>query len=306
MLIGRIPARLEGSPCKRFLQETEPRHLCAAACVAVLPIFRAGRHTPARVACVDKAEPLRFLSDHRPEPAMQFETPLIPARLVRRYKRFLADMLLDDGTSLTCHCPNTGAMLGCVTPGAQVWLSRSDNPRRKYAHTWELVEADNGSLTGIHTGRANALVAEAMGNGVLAGMSGLQRIQREVRQPGGHSRIDFRLRFADGRADCFLEVKNVTAAVTDGVALFPDAVSERGTRHLRALMQLRAEGHGAMLVFCAQRGDVREVRPADTIDPAYGEALRQAIAAGVTVAALGARVSEQEILLCRPLPVVCP
>ena len=237
---------------------------------------------------------------------MQFDSPLRAGQLLRRYKRFLADVRLDDGTTLTCHCPNTGSMLGCATPGARVWLSTSDNPKRKYAHTWELVEADNGSLTGIHTGRANALVAEALENGLVPGISGLQEIRREVQQPGGHSRIDFRLRFSDDRADCFLEVKNVTAAVTDGVALFPDAVSARGTRHLRALMQLHQQGYSAMLVFCAQRADVHEVRPADSIDPAYGETLRQAIATGVQVLALGAEVSPQEIRLLRPLPVVCP
>ncbi|MCK8516476.1 DNA/RNA nuclease SfsA [Methylonatrum kenyense] len=237
---------------------------------------------------------------------MFFETPLLAGHLIRRYKRFLADVRLDNGTTLTCHCPNTGSMLGCATPGARIWLSTSDNPRRKYAHTWELVEADNGVLTGIHTGRANALVAEALENGALPAVAGLHQIKPEARQPGGRSRIDFRLAFRDDRADCFLEVKNVTAAVNDGVALFPDAVSERGTRHLEALMQLREEGYGAMLVFCVQRGDVQEVRPADSIDPVYGAALRQAIAAGVMVGALGARVSPQEIRLCRPLPVVCP
>ena len=237
---------------------------------------------------------------------MRFPEPLIPGRLVRRYKRFLADVTLDDGRSLTCHCPNTGAMLGCRTPGARVWLSHTDNPRRKYSHTWELVEADGGVLTGIHTGRANALVAEAVAAGLIPELASHTRVRREVRPAGSHSRIDLLVEFADDRAACFLEVKNVTAAVTEGVALFPDAVSSRGTRHLHELIRLRQAGFGAMLVFCVQRGDVTEVRPADSIDPVYGAALREAIAAGVRVLALGASISEHEIRLQEPLAVVCP
>ncbi|MCP1676274.1 sugar fermentation stimulation protein A [Natronocella acetinitrilica] len=238
---------------------------------------------------------------------MQFEPPLIPATLIRRYKRFLADVHLDDGTALTAHCPNTGSMLGCQEPGARVWLSRSDRPSRKYPHTWELVESSPGVLVGIHTGRSNRLVEEALKTGMLADrLGGFDRIRREVTLPGGGSRIDFVLEGPAGEPPCYLEVKNVTAAVEDGVALFPDAVSTRGTRHMRHLAELASQGARAALVFCVQRDDVAEVRPADAIDPAYGLALREAIAAGVEVCALGARVSPRRIALQRRLPVICP
>ncbi|MBK1691428.1 DNA/RNA nuclease SfsA [Ectothiorhodospira mobilis] len=231
---------------------------------------------------------------------MDFPEPLLPGTLERRYKRFLADVHLDDGRRVTAHCPNTGSMMGCCTPGARVWLSHHDDPRRKLAYTWELVEAD-GTLVGIHTGRSNALVAEALAGGRLPTLAGAHRVRREVAYGRERSRIDLLLTL--GEQDCYVEVKNVTAAVQGDTALFPDAVSTRGTRHLRELMAMVEAGHRAALVFCVQRADVGRVRPADEIDPEYGRWLRRAAAAGVEVLALGARVSPRAIQLERTLPV---
>lgn len=236
---------------------------------------------------------------------MRFEPPLQPARLIRRYKRFLADVELPDGNRTTVHCPNTGAMLGCAEPGMTVYLSRAANPDRKYPLTWELVEALPRIWVGIHTGRTNALVREALLDGTLQELAGYRQIHGEVKLHKGF-RVDFLLQDHGGRPDCSLEVKNVTAAVTDGVALFPDAVSERASRHLRELMALAAAGQRAALCFCVQRDDVNEVRPADEIDAVYGATLREALAAGVEVLAYAARVSPAEARLYRRVPVVVP
>ena len=236
---------------------------------------------------------------------MEFARPLEPGSLVRRYKRFLADVEMDGGDRLTCHCPNTGSMMGCAEPGSKVWLSHSDNPNRKYAHTWELVEAEPGVVVGINTGLANRLVAEALDQGLIPELAGFTDRRAEARVPGLPMRADFRLDGGAG-APCTVEVKNVTAAAQAGTALFPDAVSERGRRHLEVLSALVASGERAALVYCVQRGDVGEVRPADEIDPAYGRALRAAIAAGVEVYAVGAEPRADGISLDRRVRVYCP
>lgn len=238
---------------------------------------------------------------------MIFDPPLIPATLVRRYKRFLADVTLDDRSGLTAHCPNTGSMLGCQDPGSRVWLSRVDNPKRKYAHTWELVETAGGALVGINTGRSNRLVREAMESGTIRELTGYGRARAEVRYGAEGSRADFLLEDGDDHRPCYVEVKNVTAAVNEGVAVFPDAVSVRGTRHLRELEKVVAtDSARAVLCFCVQRGDVAEVRPADDIDPDYGQTLRRAMAAGVEVIAYRANVGVEGIQLVERIPVVCP
>jgi sugar fermentation stimulation protein A len=236
---------------------------------------------------------------------VRFPTPLLAARLSKRYKRFLADVVLDDGRSLTAHCPNTGSMLGCHTPGSRVWLSRSDNPNRKYPHTWELVEVDGGALVGINTGRANALVREAIVSGRIGELAGYEEIRQEVRYGKENSRVDFLLTGKGGA--CYLEVKNVTAAVDDGIALFPDAVSTRGAKHLRELIGILSHaGHRAVLCYCVQRPDVREVRPADEIDPEYGRTLREALDAGVEVIAYRAKLDLEAVVLRERIPVLCP
>lgn len=235
---------------------------------------------------------------------MKFSSTLLEGRLLRRYKRFLADVETAGGV-ITAHCPNTGSMLGCTAPGSRVWLSKAATAGRKYAHTWEIVEVNGSTLVGINTGLSNRLVREAVENGTIGPLQGYRVIRGEVRYGEEGSRIDFLLESDRGRR-CYLEVKNVTAAVQDGIALFPDAVSERGTKHLREMMHTVRAGHRAVLCFCVQRGDVTEVRPADAIDPVYGKTLREALARGVEAMAWRATVSPQGITLRDPLPVTCP
>ena len=238
---------------------------------------------------------------------MRFPLPLTEGRLIQRYKRFLADVALADGSVVTAHCANTGSMLGCKEPGCRVWLSHSPDPKRKLAWTWELVESD-GFVVGIHTGRTNGLVREAIEAGVVPELAGYASVRAEVPyggDDGKRSRIDLLLE-GHGRPPCWVEVKNVTAAVERGVALFPDAVTTRGQKHLREMMDKVAGGERAVLFFCVQRGDVHEVRPADAIDPEYGRLLRQAQAAGVEVLAWRATPTPHEIRLSGPVPVVCP
>ncbi len=226
---------------------------------------------------------------------MKLPTPLLSGRLIRRYQRFLADVRLDDGRELTAHCPNTGAMLGCMGPGSRVWLSASGNPRRRYRHTWELVEFAPDVIVGINTARTNDLAEEALSQGLLDDLLRPHRWRREVTVPDLGCRIDFRLQDADGGPDWYLEVKNVTAAVEDGVALFPDAVSDRAVRHLQSLVQLVERGYRAALCFCVQRRDVHTVRPAAEIHPEYARALALASARGVRVAGIRCRVGVGEI-----------
>ncbi|MFN0317154.1 MAG: DNA/RNA nuclease SfsA [Burkholderiales bacterium] len=235
---------------------------------------------------------------------MKFDAPLIPARLVRRYKRFLTDVELASGETFTALCPNTGSLTGCATPGSPIWLSHSSSPTRKYAHTWELVETAPQTIVGINTQIANRLVEEAIQDGVIVPLQGYDSVSREVRYGSENSRIDFLLG-GSHEPPCFVEVKNVTAAVSNGVALFPDAVSDRASKHLRELMLEVKRGNRAVLVFCVQRADVSEVRPADEIDPVYGATLREAIAQGVEALAYQAEVSPLEIRLARGIPVVC-
>jgi len=234
---------------------------------------------------------------------MRFRAALVEGRLIRRYKRFLADVQLADRV-ITASCPNTGSMMGCAEAGNRVWLSESDSATRKYRHTWELVEAA-GTLVGINTGLPNVLVREAIESGAIPELGGYASIRREVPFGEERSRVDLLLE-GPRRASCYVEVKNVTAAVTKGVALFPDCVSDRGSKHLRELIRLKAAGMRPVQLYCVQRGDVAEVRPADGIDVEYGRMLREAIAAGVEVLAYRARVSPDEVRLETRIPVVCP
>lgn len=234
---------------------------------------------------------------------MQFESPLLRGTLIRRYKRFLADVVLEDGRETTVHCPNTGSMLGCRTPGSTVWLLPASNPARKYPLGWELVEAEPGVLVGINTGRSNALVAEALQRGLIPELAAYGQFRREVKVPQTRSRIDFLLSGHPREPDCYLEVKNVTAAVDGATAFFPDAVSTRAVRHVDELAEQVSKGHRGAMCFCVQRDDVTRVRPADRIDPAYGKALRQAVAAGVEVYALRAEVSTRRVSLEHRIPV---
>ncbi|HHM04308.1 MAG TPA: DNA/RNA nuclease SfsA [Gammaproteobacteria bacterium] len=231
---------------------------------------------------------------------MIFHPPLQAATLLCRYRRFLADVRLEDGSTLTVHTANTGAMTGCAEPGMGVLLSESDNPRRKYRHSWELSEIAPGTWVSVNTARANALVAEAVAAGVMTELQGYDTLRREVRFGMENSRVDLLLERGGRR--CYVEVKNVTLAGR-GIAAFPDAVSARGARHLRELMHTVTAGHRAVLCFCVARGDVHAVRPADDIDPRYGATLRAAARAGVEVIAYRAAVSPREVRLAEALPV---
>ena len=225
--------------------------------------------------------------------------------LVKRYKRFLADVELAGCGLITAHCPNTGSMMGCCEADSPVWLSRSANTTRKYPHTWEMVQVQNGAVVGINTGVTSRLVHEAIDGGVIAELQGYTQVQHEVRFGTRNSRVDLLLHGTRGDR-CYVEIKNVTAAVDDGVAIFPDAVSSRGTKHLEELMTMVDQGHRAVLCFCVQRDDLHQVRPADAIDPIYGRTLRAAIDHGVEIIAYCARVSPGDITLYRGVPVVCP
>lgn len=224
--------------------------------------------------------------------------------LLRRYQRFLADVRLANGTQLTAHTPNTGSLKGCSKPGSRVWLRDTQNKERKYPFSWELVEAEPGVWVGINTGISNALVAEGIVRGVIEPLQGYDEILTEVRYGTENSRIDLLLK-SEGRPDCYVEVKNVTL-MQDGVAMFPDAVSSRGTKHLRELAAVVRQGGRAVIFYCVQRADVDHVQPADEIDPLYGRTMREALAAGVEAMAFQARVEPGEIVLTRPLPVICP
>ncbi len=237
---------------------------------------------------------------------MLLEPPLQPAILLRRYKRFLADVRLPDGSEMTVHTPNTGAMLGCSEPGSRVWLRDAGDGPRKYRHSWEMTETARGVFVGVNTTLVNRLVMEGIASGVLGELAGYTAVRPEVRYGVEKSRIDLLLVGAAEHPDCYVEIKNVTTCDEHGAGFFPDAVSVRASRHLRELTEMVRQGHRAVLFFCVQRSDVRYVRPADEIDPRYGEALRAALAAGVEAMAWRARVTPGEIVLECPIPVILP
>lgn len=235
---------------------------------------------------------------------MRFPSPLERGRLLQRYKRFLADVVLDSGETVTANCPNTGSMLGLTTPGARVWLSRSDSPTRKYAHTWEMIEADLGKgpgLVGINTGHPNRLVAEAIAAKRIKTLSGYTSLRREVKY-GEASRVDILLE-DEHKGRCYVEVKNVHLMRTAGLAEFPDCVTERGLKHLRELAAMVGLGHRAVMLFLIQRTDAQRFTLASDLDPAYAEAFRAAREAGVEALAFRCRMSEAEITLDRAVPI---
>lgn len=216
---------------------------------------------------------------------------LFPAHLIQRYKRFLADVILPDGETITVHCPNTGSMKNCLLPMGACWYSVSASAARKYPQTLEIVTTPSGDLAGINTARSNGLVQDGICAGVITELNGYDVIRREVVYGNEKSRIDFLLE--RGNEKCFVEVKNVTLMEAKGQGLFPDAVSERGTKHLRELMRMVREGHRAVLLYCVQHTGIEWVEPADTIDPGYGKTLRDAIAAGVEVIAYSAEIKPE-------------
>lgn len=230
---------------------------------------------------------------------IRYGDSLIEARLVRRYKRFLADVELAGGEVVTAHCANPGSMKTCMVEGGRVWLSRSNDPRRKLAYSWELA-CVAGQMVVVNTARGNQLVAAALERRHIAELAEYDSVRREVRV-GDKSRIDFLL---EGVRPTYVEVKSVTMAADEpGAAQFPDSVSARGTRHLEELMTLRSAGSRAVLLFCVARSGVRAVRPADAIDPVYGQTLRKAAAAGVEILAYASVIGPRAIAMRQRIPV---
>lgn len=232
---------------------------------------------------------------------MLFSPPLQQGTLIKRYKRFLADIELCDGSQITIHCPNTGSMRNCLFPGEKVWFSTSDNPKRKYPNTWELAQTDTGHLIGINTGRANALAAEAIADGVITELQGYSQLRREVKYGNENSRIDLLLEDARlGR--CYIEVKSCTL-LEQQQGYFPDAVSTRGQKHLRELIEMVHLGHRAVLLFVVQHSGIDRVSAAKHIDPDYAQQLFQAHQAGVEILAYCTEMSTEGLHLAKSCPV---
>jgi sugar fermentation stimulation protein A len=227
---------------------------------------------------------------------MKFTPPLQKGRLVKRYKRFLADVLLPDGTTVTVHCPNSGSMKGLVAPGNPVWISESPNLARRLRHTLEIIEV-RGVKVGVNTQNPNLLVREALESGLL-GISFRGEIRREVKY-GANSRIDFLLEDGAG-IPLYVEVKNVTLK-EGNLALFPDSVTERGKKHLEEMMNVVKEGGRALMVYTIQRSDCEAFSVAEDIDPKYAETLKKACAAGVEVCAYQCHVDKEEIRVDKPI-----
>jgi sugar fermentation stimulation protein A len=236
---------------------------------------------------------------------MYFKEPLIPATLVRRYKRFLADVVLASGEEITAHVANPGAMIGLAAPGARVWLSKSGNPNRKLPYSWELVEVDLGAgpeLIGINTAHPNLLVAEAIAAGAVPELAGYPSTRREVKY-GRNSRVDFLLE-APGRPACYVEVKNVHLMRRPGLAEFPDSVTARGAKHLDELAVVAAAGGRAVMLFLIQIGSAERFALARDIDPTYGAAFDRARAAGVEALAYRCLIDHATIVLAGPVPIL--
>ncbi|WP_437610232.1 DNA/RNA nuclease SfsA [Erwinia sp. V71] len=232
---------------------------------------------------------------------MDYFPALQPARLIKRYKRFLADVVTPQGDTLTLHCANTGAMTGCATPGDTVWYSTSASTTRKYPHSWELTETQQGDWICVNTLRANTLVREAIEAGVIAELAGYSTLQAEVKYGAERSRIDFLLQ-AEKRRNCYIEVKSVTL-LQQGKGYFPDAVTVRGQKHLRELAKIAAEGERAVLFFAVLHTGIEDVSPARHIDTQYAELLVQAQQSGVEILCYKAQLSPAGLTLKKSLVV---
>lgn len=225
---------------------------------------------------------------------MIFETPLIEATLIKRYKRFLVDVTLHDGSEVTAHCPNSGSMKGYKEAGLKVWLSESDNPKRKLKYTWELVEDAEGEKVMVHAARANALVREAVENGTVVELQGYDKLRTEVKYGSQNSRIDLLLEKPGEQ--CYIEVKSVTLKEGNAV-MFPDAVTTRGQKHLEELMEMKAAGHRAVIFFAVLREGGTHFEAAEHIDPKYAKLLQLAREKGVEVLVYRVSFGDDSIIL---------
>jgi len=232
---------------------------------------------------------------------MEFPTPLIKGRLIKRYKRFLSDIELEDGEIVTAHCANSGSMMGLKEPGYEVWLSPSNNPKRKLKYTWELVDTGT-SLVGINTALPNKIVSEAISSGIIKGLDGYETLKNEVKY-GENSRIDILLT-DEHKPDCYVEVKSVTLSREAGEAEFPDAVTSRGTKHLNELARMVESGKRAAMFYLVQRMDCQGFSIAKDIDPAYFEAFMQAKENGVEVFCYQCEINASGIRIDKPIHIV--
>lgn len=231
---------------------------------------------------------------------MEFQPALIRGTLIKRYKRFLADVLLESGETVVAHCPNPGSMRTCAEPGWTAWVSPSTNPKRKLKWTLELIESETARIM-VNTSRPNAIVEAAIRAGEIEELSGYETIRPEVKY-GENSRIDLLLS-GPGRPDCYVEIKNVTLLHNAGLAAFPDSVSKRAAKHMHELAAMAAQGHRSMVFFLVSRSDVEAMQPADGIDPTYGQALRMALENGVEAVARKLNISEHTLTVSNRLPI---
>jgi sugar fermentation stimulation protein A len=235
---------------------------------------------------------------------MRFQTPLIPARLIRRYKRFLADCRLEDGREITAHCANPGSMMGLAEPGSLVWLEPNDDPRKKLKFGWRLVDHENGHYTGVDTAVPNRMLRTALEAGEVAGLEGYETVRPEVKY-GEASRIDFLLQGAD-RPDTYVEVKSVTQCRQPGLAEFPDSKTARGAKHLAELSAMVAQGHRAVMLYLIQRTDCEVFTLASDIDPTYAAAYAEAREAGVETLCFDCRITPVSVTFGDPKRVEIP
>ena len=236
---------------------------------------------------------------------MRYPVELVPAVILRRYKRFLADVRLEDGREVTVHVPNSGTMKTCYEEGGQVLISPADNPKRKLKWTLEqcFVGPDGATRVMVNTQLPNKLVKEAVELGLIPALGGYDRVRPEVKYGSRNSRIDLLLE-GEGRPPCWVEIKNATLIVESGMARFPDAVTKRGQKHLLELAEMAEQGHRAVIFYLASRSDAQRVGPADAIDPDYGRLLREVVGRGVEPLAYGLHINNASLVLGRELPVV--
>ncbi|KIN65466.1 Sugar fermentation stimulation protein-like protein [Sulfitobacter noctilucae] len=235
---------------------------------------------------------------------MRFQTELVPARLIRRYKRFLADCTLEDGSEVVAHCANPGSMMGLAEPGSKIWLEPNDDPKKKLKYGWRLVDHENGHFTGVDTSLPNRAVRAALEAQQIEALAGYTTVKPEVKY-GENSRIDFLLS-AEGLPDAYVEVKSVTLCRQPGLAEFPDSVTARGAKHLGELATVARAGHRAVLLYLVQRTDCAQVAMAQDIDPTYAAAHVLATQAGVETMCIGTHITPKEVRISAPLALVGP